>query len=276
MRCLLCLLGMIALHAGAPLAAFAQQSQPDQELRQDAARGAFERGMKAVERKDWGAALVAFEKSFELEPSPKTRINIALVQVELSLLVEAHAHLAAVANSTLLSSKTRSAAGEQAAELSKRIPTIELEIHNMLPTDRLYVEGIETKLFPGETAIAVNPGRHTLNIMRDGRIIVSERVFVREGAVTRVVLDAKALPSAGQGGQTPSKKKVVDSEERVQQSLTPDVAAGAESDDGTVLEQWWFWTAMGAVVAGSVVAVLLVTANESGGCIPDEPGCHEL
>jgi hypothetical protein len=34
-------------------------------------------------------------------------------------------------------------------------------------------------------------------------------------------------------------------------------------DSGTVLEQWWFWSAVGLAVAGSVVTTLLISEEET-------------
>lgn len=45
---------------------------------------------------------------------------------------------------------------------------------------------------------------------------------------------------------------------------------GPVDDSGSVLEQWWFWTAIGAVVAGGVV-VAVVAASGSGEKDPTEP-----
>lgn len=224
----------------------AQHTAKDEQFQKDAARGAFQRGLQAVKREDWNAALLAFENSFLLEPSAKTRINIALVQVELGLLLEAHAHLQAAASSSSLDTRTRSAAGEQAAKLANRIPSVELELHNMLATDQLFVQGVETTLEPHERGVRVNPGKHTFNIVRDGHIVVREEVFVREGSVTRVVLDATL-----QGPRRESER-----ESKLDRALA--VGDAQQEDESTVFEQWWFWTAVGAVVVGGVVAGALI------------------
>ncbi len=237
-------------------------AQDNEQRQRDQARGAFERGLNAVKDEKWEEALLAFETSFELEASPKTRINIALVQIQLGLLVEAYAHLQAISNSNALDSKTKSAAGEQAAELSKKIPKVELELRNMLSTDRLFVRGVETTLAPGQRSIIVNPGRHTINIMRDGNIIVSEDVLLREGAITKVVLDANQ-GRPGLGHEEPQPSSSESDKERSEQKVDRALATGPNDDEGgSVFEQWWFWTAVGVVVAGGVVAAVVV-ANQS-------------
>lgn len=76
-------------------------------------------------------------------------------------------------------------------------------------------------------------------------------------------------PAGKQAGQAPDKKAFLPDPAGARQTASPGLAG--EHRARPFYTRWWFWTAVGAVVAGSVTAGLVLGLPEGGG-IPDGKG----
>ena len=109
-------------------------------------------------------------------------------------------------------------------------------------------------------------------LRRDRQALETFRRYLAEvpDAANRAEVEARVAvleDAIGEGGATPAPDVgpvAVEPEPSpaLNLAVTPD--AQPRDDDGGVLETWWFWTIVGAVVAGGVIATVLVaTAGDS-------------
>ncbi|MFN0246331.1 MAG: tetratricopeptide repeat protein [Kofleriaceae bacterium] len=92
------------------------------------ARKAFERGRTALQTGNYEQACAAFGESYELDPLPETRFNIALCSEETGKLATALHHYQELAKSE--SSARRVKAAQAAESLAKRVPRLRIELGN--------------------------------------------------------------------------------------------------------------------------------------------------
>ena len=169
----------------------------------------------------------------------------------------------------------------------------------------IIVDGRTVGTVPMEALIPLDPGRHTLKVSKPGYTDRTEIVDIRRGqeldfeidllpyagvftiesnaAEATLWLDGKPfgeLPFTGEIPMGEHRLKVVApgflSEERTlkiaggkTESLRFDLAPApiVASNDGSLLNQWWFWTAAGVVVLGGVTGAVLATSG--GEPLPD-------
>lgn len=94
----------------------------------DDARTSFERGRAALQTGNYEQACTAFTESYDLDPQPETRFNIALCSEQLGKIATALHHYQGLAKSE---SGSRRAKAAQAAEaLTKRVPRLRIELGN--------------------------------------------------------------------------------------------------------------------------------------------------
>jgi hypothetical protein len=92
------------------------------------ARKAFARGRTALQTGNYEQACTAFNESYELDPLPETRFNIALCSEQIGKLATALHHYQELAKSE--SSARRAKAAQAAESLAKRVPRLRIELGN--------------------------------------------------------------------------------------------------------------------------------------------------
>jgi hypothetical protein len=103
------------------------------------------------------------------------------------------------------------------------------------------VDGREVSSTRLAGAFPLSPGSHVVTAIRDGQEVAREEVRIRRGQSSEVTLEVAP--------------RAVDTAE---QSVEQDDSHLEETDEGgSVLGEWWFWTAVGAVVVGTAVVLLL-------------------
>lgn len=156
----------------------------------DDARKAFERGRAALQTGSYEQACTAFTESYELDPQPETRFNIALCSEQLNKLATALHHYQELAKSE---SGSRRAKAAQAAEaLSKRVPRLRIELGNK---DKVVPAGFVVTL-DGERVTnfkdtPMDMGEHTVMAAASGHQNwqgVAEAQWEREVVVVSITL----------------------------------------------------------------------------------------
>src|SRR5262249_47766590 len=113
--------------------------------------------------------------------------------------------------------------------------------------------------------LTVKPGSHRVAVRLDG--FASQTHTVDVGAGQNRTLDVTLQPSASKSKPAVSAADAASAAPIARNSaaspspLTPPAAAD-DRGSSTVLDRWWFWTAIGVVVAGGVATTVALTSNQ--------------
>ncbi len=156
----------------------------------DDALRAFERGRAALQTGNYDQACNAFEESYELDPKPETRFNIALCSEQLGKLATALHHYQELAKSE--SSSRRAKAAQAADALAKRVPRLRIELGNkdkVVPAG--FVVTLDNKRVTNFKDTPLDLGTHTVMAAANGHRNwqgVAEASWEREIVVVSITL----------------------------------------------------------------------------------------
>jgi hypothetical protein len=285
---LVCLLMAVALMTSAPRAAHAQGDK-------DSPASAAElkkTGDEAMMELRYDDALAAYDKAFELEPSPVFRYNRGRALQALNRFPEALDELEAFDR-------------EAPDELKARVPGLEeliigvrgkvatVEVVSDPPGARVLIRDKLMGKTPLAESLRVNAGPATIEVVKDGYQPFTKTVDLPGGGVARIEAKLAARSKIGvlvvtsQAGASayvddraigvvPAETQVTAGEHNVRVQLdgyddaesTAVVVAGkrkeinVEMSESTPLyAQWWLWTGVGTVVVAAVVVAVVVTAE---------------
>ena len=132
---------------------------PSESDEREAAKRAFDRGLEAVTRADFDAAVAAFEEAYRIRPHPVTLFNLALALEKAGRLPEAWELFDAVID-VVESDAERREVRRHMRTIANEISIVEIDAR---PRRRLCLDGVAVPR--GETSdyrLAVEPGRHRL------------------------------------------------------------------------------------------------------------------
>jgi tetratricopeptide (TPR) repeat protein len=221
------------------LAAAAAQAQPSRvEARE--ARRYFEDGVEALGREDYAAALEAFERSNRLNPKPVTLFNIGMCQ---RALADLPAALGTLTRYLETSADDAAARVEEARRVVAEIDDVlaRVTVRADQPGAELTVDGIPAGQGVLTRALRLTAGTHVFEAHLAGYRPAREVVDIGPGESIEIQLTLEASDEAVPGSDDP----------------------GGE-EDPSIVEAWWFWTIIGAVVVGGSVTagVLLAPGDE--------------
>ncbi|MDI7267129.1 MAG: hypothetical protein QME96_03950, partial [Myxococcota bacterium] len=235
-----------AIAFGPPAAA--GQTTPDE------ARRLFDEGVLAVGRRDFAAALAAFQTSYDLNPTGTVAFNIALCRRELGDLpgTVSALHRLLDEHAGGASPERLARARELIEEMSPAVGVLRLSVRD--PDAVLLLDGREIGVSPFEETLFVEPGRHEVEARWEGMEPERAEIAVPGGA-GRAVLLALFRPD------------VIDT------AHAPDAD---EDESGGGVNEWWLWgTISGAAALGlaagltGTFAFLAHEEWEDGGEIDD-------
>jgi len=225
----------------------------------NAARQLFRQGVDAVEQEDWEQGAYWFRRTLELRPSPAVAYNLAFALRHLGRFVEAMEHLQTVVSDPQAAGQVRRDAQVLLAEIEPLVGY--LTVHVSGP-ERFDVT-MNGNAYPGGqigSEHAVDPGDHTLTLLVQGRELATASVHVGEADHAEVSL----------APETPTPRMVAETDSERPPGLRPmDGAEEPIDEEPSVLTAWWFWTGVGVVAVGTVVAIVLIG---SGGGTADPVG----
>lgn len=229
------------------------------------AREQFTVGVEAARAANWPQALAAFERSYALYAHPETLFNIAGARQKLGQLVAAsEAYRSYLRNPATASDTTRRAQAEaRLAEITPEIARVGIRVEGLVEGDVLRLDDRELSRAALDADLPIDPGQHRLRLLA-GSEVVGETEFAihareRIEVLLRRDVDAKPVVVAAPTPRATAAAAMDDSA-----SAEP-MPAQRSDEQGSVLRKWWLWTAVGAVVAGGVVAAVLLTQE------PDQP-----
>jgi len=264
--CAGCVLGSAVARAQEPREASAGETA--------LAREHFERGVRAIRAEHWEDARVAFARAYQLSARPHILFNLAVAQAHTGHLVEA-----AESYRTFLSRAAdrrsegqREDARRALSQLERRIGRARLAIGGLEASDRVELDGaVVSRASLGE-AMPVDPGAHTVRVLRDERVLTEQRFSLGDGATRTVTLRVRTTDAepreVGPRADVPPPSETAaraPSDRAEPEPLTGGSPVTDDDDDegGSILESPWLWLTVGVVAAGAVAAVIIVSSESS-------------
>jgi hypothetical protein len=230
----------------------------------ETARSAMDEGDLLRESGDLQGALARFVAAHEIMRLPTTGLEVARLQVQLGMLVEARqtaleaAHVPESPGERPVLAQARRAASSLAEEIAPRVPSLTMRV---VPPDAPYsitVDGVRLSEASRALPFRCNPGEHEIVVEAAGYQTVTQHVVLLES--TDRLAQVSLLPS-------PRRAETVAAARAVQlQQLTPrrDVPASDDRLRGIVALGVGGATLAAGVVAG--MASLVETRNAEGEC----------
>lgn len=149
-----------------------------------AAREMFNDGKDLEKEGNWADALAMFKKVAEVKMTPQVRFHIALCEEKLGRLVSA-------INGFELAAQEASRAGSSAAEvgvnaparaaaLRKRVAAVNLVVKGRISRSRILIDGAPVGAALIGSPIPVDPGRHTVELQTDGKVVFFKELTLEE------------------------------------------------------------------------------------------------
>ena len=204
----------------------------------------FREGYGHYARRDYTAALAKFLQARALYPSYKIDLNIGYTLDALKRRAEAagyYQRFLATAG-TDARPKIVGAVKRRLQELARSLArvTVDCPVRGAVVS----VDGHEVGRTPLEHALYLDPGDHTLRVARAGQALFQRTLSMVNGGHTIL-----SIPLRLESRRSPAAPVI-----------TPLAPAPRPRP---FYKKWWFWTAVGAVVAGAVVGG--VVASQTGG-----------
>jgi tetratricopeptide (TPR) repeat protein len=233
---------------------------------QDRARDAqadFQRGVAEMDAHRYPSALDALESSYRLYPSPVALYNLALVHREMG-----HVQRAIEAFERYLAEGAARVPADRAASVRDTLGQLRAQLARVgltvTPTPfTTTVDGRECDLPNGE--LVLDPGDHVVVVTSAGRRPWREELHLSAGQhVTRAltldpdVASPVVTPPAVVVSQTPA-------------APLPNPVTPHPRDDQaapSIVTRWWFWTGVGALVAGGVIAGVVIATSGTEAPLP--------
>ena len=211
------------------------------------ARQHFESGSRHFDLSEWDKALAEFKEAYRLTPDATFIYNIAQCHRKLGNIEDA-----------LTFYKTylrRAPNAPNRQEVERRISELEGE-QQAKQAKQAEAERVEQVAKAAAAAKAVAEAKAA-------EAAAVAKPVAPPAAGTRPQTIPSPLPAAAEAPAATAP------ENRVDLAQSPASAPPAAAPESSILGRWWFWTAIGVVVAGGVAAGLLLTRGSSGTLCPE-------
>jgi len=235
-------------------------------------------GTTLFERGETASALRKFEQAYAVFPSPKIWFNVGAAERVLDQPVEAlSAFQRFLAEAPQAPAASRLEAEQAVAALTSSLGR--LNVACAVTGVDVSIDGKPAGVTPLTAPIWATPGQHQLAGQHEGMAPDVQDVTVVAGTERTVILGVHAVETASAAPPPlPAPVPVVEAppaptllapvQPRPASPIPAPVTTATTPGERPVTRRWWFWTAVGAVVAAGVVGVILATRG--GGT--DVPG----
>ena len=215
------------------------------EDRRAEAEGYFRRGYERYSRQEYDGALAMFLKARRIYPSFKIDLNIGYTLDALGRRAEA-----AGTFQRFLARASGEVDVKVARRVRQRLQALNLVLARVEITcdvrgAEVSVDGQRVGLTPLQHKVYLKPGPHGVQVSKAGRVLFRRTVDLGRGE--QLLLSVARAPVA----LTPV-------------AVRPTAAPRARP----FYQKWWFWTAVGVVVAGAVVGGVVGSQAGGSGWVP--------
>ncbi len=224
-------------------------AQPDGDITE--AKSRYARGVELYQEGSFEAALVEFERSYDLAANYRILRSIGLIHVELRNYVKAQMALEkylADGGSAIPADKRRKVESHL-RKLRARIGSIEIAVSQ--PGATISIDGTEVGTSPLAEPVSVNAGSRRITVSRTGYKPVNRTMAVGGAERVRVVIELEPAEDGGAGGMGAAGATGTAG------GAIPPSGTGTE-DDG-VDDSGSGWTTIGWITTGVLAAGATVT-----------------
>ena len=188
-------------------------------------------------------ARALFGQAHHMRPSARTLRGLGLTAFELKDYVLAKGELseALVAQQTPLTTEQRTEVERLLARLRRYTGHLTVEV---LTASADVTTALDGRPFTRE--LDVNLGEHELVVEAPGHATLRRKLSIEGGQTQTLRLHLSPLAIGPRAAAATSQQ--------------PTAAETVDAGSAALVERWWFWTALGVVVAGGVVAAVALTA----------------
>jgi hypothetical protein len=234
-------------------------AQPNDDAARDRARALVQEGAELFRVGRRLAGVRKFEEAYALYPAPEILYNLGKGYRDVGNGALAHRALAQFVREAP-DSPRRAEADVVLRDLELVVSLLVVEVRAE-PGLRVSIDGDELGVSPIAHPIAVEPGVHQVTAHRAETLFAERQVAATRGKRITVVLEPKP--------EVPPPAVLAD-RIRTEDPVTQDPVRAPPADESKpVYARWWFWTGVGAVIAGSVAITVLATrGNDDGEGLP--------
>lgn len=242
---------LLALTLGALLLASTAraQSEPEPEVPQAeraVARTQYNQGVEHAAAGRWEQARQSFQRAADIAPFAAIVYNLAAAQSHTGHFVEAAENYRTFLRRRRSTeedlSALRAEADRELQAVLLRVGRLTLRIGNLHDADVVQLDERPISHALLDTAMPINPGQHTLRVLR-GTDALDDRAFdIREGQPTTLELTVPVFTATS---------------ERAGGGTTPPITQ--------VTELTWLWVTLGAVGGAALIAILIGAGVAAGG-----------
>ena len=195
------LLAALPAHAEPAAAPVAEGTDVEQ------ARQHFSQGTKLYKDGDFDAALVQFERAYEVKPNYKVLYNIGQAYFQLRQYVEARDAMTRYVSEggSQLEGERLAAVTKDLADLQKRIANVSITVN--VEGASVLVDGRQVGTTPLSSAIAVSEGQRTISVEAPGRGVLQRLVRVAGGEQQTLTINFEEAPVAAASSKAPPEPK---------------------------------------------------------------------
>lgn len=223
----------------------------------------LDRAMDAFDARDYARARGLFEQAWALRPNARVLRGLGISALYLERFTQSKRELTQALEATAqpLTATQRQGVKELLTWMGESLGTLRLELS---PPDALVT--LDDRPVT-ERELIVKPGTHRFHVSAEGFTPDDHTVEIAAGQEKHVELSLSREPEAlsalpdpldeiGPSAFVAAEPEPVEGNDHV--DLGP-----AERDSGSVFERWWFWTAVGVVVAGGAATAIVLTSRDS-------------
>lgn len=235
----------LTLCVSVPLHAAAQAPQQNA-----LARTLFEEGVSLADQGDYVGAADRFSRAYSLKPTSGIAFNWASVLIESGKFVQAEDLLLGVQRDPAASASLKAESETMLAALKPRIAHLKVRVISPAGTAvdsaiSVEVDGQDWPRAAWDISSPIDPGAHTVRLLRGPSELARDEPQLAEGAVREVSLEVPVAGAISVSGTIPDAKRDLPSERK------------------PLYKSWVVWTAVGVVVvAGVVTGVVLATKKD--------------
>lgn len=222
----------------------------------------LDRALDAFEGQDYARARELFEQAYEIRPNARVLRGLGISALHLERFTVAKRELTAALRESKqpLTANQRDGVTELLSWMKLNLGTLELRLQPAKARVMLDDEPV------AGTELVLKPGAHRVFVNADGFNSQEREVEIAAGqektlevALSQHTVKA-AQTSAVSAAEAASTVPIAEPAES-----TPPIGGLHEPtrdrESSTVFERWWFWTAVGVVVAGGVAATVALTST---------------
>jgi tetratricopeptide (TPR) repeat protein len=223
----------------------------------------LDRAVEAFEAQDYKRARELFEQAYAIRPNARVLRGLGISALHLERFTISKSELTQALREPKqpLTATQREGVTELLSWMQVNLGTLQLHLN---PAKALATLDDEPVTDP---ELVVKPGTHRVVVSAEGFKPEERAVVIAAGqdktlsvTLTQTAEDSAPMPNFSVTDVTLS-AWIAGGNASLRSADDPPLLPAADRDSGSVLKTWWFWTAVGVVVAGGVATTIALTST---------------